>query len=132
VPDEPSTGTIRHPIFARAYARLSHGMEREIGGRRRDLLAGLAGRVMEVGAGNGLNFRHYPAAVSEVLAVEPEPYLRRLAVAAARDAPVPVEVVDGTAERLRFPDKQVPSPTAPHLLGLARRSAPGSSGRPPD
>jgi hypothetical protein len=36
------------------------------------LLAGLAGRVLEIGAGNGRNFPHYPPAVTEVLAVEPE------------------------------------------------------------
>lgn len=92
---------IRHPLFARCYARVSEGMEREgIAERRRVLLAGLSGRVIEVGAGNGLNFSHYPAGVTEVLAVEPEPYLRGLAIEAARRAAVPVRVVDGTAERL--------------------------------
>ena len=71
---------------------------------RRELLAGLAGRVVEVGAGNGLNLRHYPASVSEVVAVEPEPYLRaRLREAAAR-APAPVRVVDGLAEALPLDD----------------------------
>jgi hypothetical protein len=39
---------------------------------RRALLADLAGRVLEIGAGNGRNFPHYPPAVTEVLAVEPE------------------------------------------------------------
>jgi hypothetical protein len=43
---------------------------------RDEMLADLSGRVVEVGAGSGLNFRHYPTAVTEVLAVEPEPYLR--------------------------------------------------------
>ena len=75
-------------------------MDAEIGDHRRRLLAGLTGRVLEVGAGNGLNFQHYPAAVTEVLAIEPEPYLRRLALAAARRAPVPIRVVAGTAEAL--------------------------------
>jgi SAM-dependent methyltransferase len=95
---------VGHPVFARCYARTSHLMEAEIGDHRRRLLAGLAGRVLEVGAGNGLNFPHYPAAVTEVLAVEPEPYLRRLALAAARQAPVPIRVVAGTAEALPAPD----------------------------
>jgi SAM-dependent methyltransferase len=91
---------VHHPLFARCYARVGHLMEAEIGDHRRRLLAGLTGRVLEVGAGNGLNFPHYPATVTEVLAVEPEPYLRRLAEAAARQAPVPIRVVDGTAEAL--------------------------------
>ncbi|MBI3823030.1 MAG: glucose-6-phosphate dehydrogenase, partial [Planctomycetes bacterium] len=34
---------------------------------RRRTLAGLRGRVVEVGAGNGLNFEHYPDTVTEVL-----------------------------------------------------------------
>jgi SAM-dependent methyltransferase len=91
---------VRHPIFARVYARLSAGMEPEVADNRRRLLAGLAGRVIEVGAGNGLNFRHYPSTVERLVAVEPEPYLRALAVEAARQAPVPVEVLDGTADAL--------------------------------
>jgi SAM-dependent methyltransferase len=91
---------VHHPIFARFYARMSVGMESEVAGNRRRLLEGLSGRVVEVGAGNGLNFQHYPANVERVVAVEPEPYLRALAVEAAGRAPVPVEVVDGTADAL--------------------------------
>ncbi len=56
--------------------------------------------MVEVGAGNGLNFGHYPATVGEVVAVEPEPYLRERARAAAARAPVAVRVVDGLAEAL--------------------------------
>jgi len=74
--------------------------ERGTADHRRRLLAGLHGHVIEVGAGNGLNFRHYPEAVAEVVALEPEPYLRDLAVAAAGQASVPVRVVDGAADRL--------------------------------
>jgi hypothetical protein len=32
--------------------------------------------VVEVGAGDGLNFGHYPYSVEEVIALEPEPYQR--------------------------------------------------------
>jgi SAM-dependent methyltransferase len=95
---------VRHPVFARVYARVGHLMDAEIGDHRRRLLAALTGRVLEVGAGNGLNFPHYPATVTGVLAVEPEPYLRRLALAAASQAPVPIRVVDGTAEAMPAPD----------------------------
>jgi hypothetical protein len=80
---------VHHPLFARVYARVGHLMDAEIADHRRRLLATLTGRVLEVGAGNGLNFPHYPAAVTEVLAVEPEPSLRRLGLAVARQAPVP-------------------------------------------
>jgi hypothetical protein len=55
------TDEVRHPIFARIFDRLSGSMEKEVGVHRDELLAGLSGRVLEVGAGNGMNFGHYPA-----------------------------------------------------------------------
>lgn len=67
---------------------------------RRKLLTGLRGRVVEVGAGSGANFRYYPASVSEVIAVEPERYLRERAQRAAAQAHVCVSVEDGGADRL--------------------------------
>ncbi len=95
-----SRDAVHHPVFARFYARQSVAAEPVLRVHRRELLAGLGGRVIEVGAGNGLNFAHYPRAVSEVVAVEPERVLRRLAVAAALRADVPVDVVPGAAEAL--------------------------------
>jgi len=104
-PGPPPPGWKRHPIFARVYARVSPVMDAQGAvEHRRALLAGLTGRVLEVGAGNGLNFAHYPPAVTELLALEPEPYLRALAEAAADQAPIPVRVVDGTAAALPAPD----------------------------
>ena len=94
-------GDMSHPIFARVYQRLSVSMDRAgVADLRRALAAGLSGRVIEVGAGNGRQFAHYPPAVTEVVAVEPEPRLRAAALVAARDAPVPVRVVDALAEDL--------------------------------
>ena len=95
---------IRHPIFARFFDRLSRLMEREVGEHRRELLAGLSGRVVEIGAGNGMNFQHYPAGVEEVVALEPEAYLRDKAEQAARGAPVRVTVRDGLADALPLED----------------------------
>lgn len=95
------TTNIHHPLFARLYARLgSKAEDRGQAEHRRELLAGLSGRVVEVGAGNGLNFVHYPEAVSEVVAVEPESYLRGHAAEAAAGAAVSVRVVGGVAEGL--------------------------------
>ncbi|MFE7216193.1 class I SAM-dependent methyltransferase [Streptomyces sp. NPDC057611] len=97
--------SVRTPVFARFYARMGQAMERGgMGQHRYSLLAGLTGQVIEVGAGNGLNFPHYPATATRVLAVEPEPTLRRLARNGATDAPVPIEVSDGLAERLPAKD----------------------------
>jgi SAM-dependent methyltransferase len=97
----------RHPIFARIYGRLAAaGEESGRAGHRTELLAGLSGKVIDIGAGNGLNFAHYPSAVTEVLAVEPEPHLRRLAAQAAARASVPVRIVDGTAGLLPASDAE--------------------------
>lgn len=104
---EPADGSaVRHPLFARFYERLSEAADARAGVRahRQELLAGLTGRVIEIGAGNGLNFARYPADVREVTAVEPEPRLRRSAAEAARSAPVPVHVVAGTAQALPAAD----------------------------
>jgi ubiquinone/menaquinone biosynthesis C-methylase UbiE len=95
---------VRHPLFARCFDRLSRAIEPEIGARRDELLEGLTGRVLEIGAGNGINFDHYPSSVSEVVAIEPEPYLRSKAERAAREARVPVTVQAGIAEELGLPD----------------------------
>jgi ubiquinone/menaquinone biosynthesis C-methylase UbiE len=56
--------------------------------------------VVEVGAGSGANFQHYPTSVSEVIAVEPERYLRERAESAAARAPVQVAVAHGDSDRL--------------------------------
>lgn len=71
---------------------------------RRELLAGASGRTVELGAGTGLNLKHYPEAVSELVLTEPDPHmsvrLRRRVAKAGR----PVEVVEAPAERLPFDD----------------------------
>lgn len=96
---------VRHPIFARIYARIADAAEAKGAAEHRDeMLAGLSGIAIEIGAGSGLNFGHYPSTVDQVHAVEPEPHLRKLAEAAARTAPVAVTVLDGTADRLPVPD----------------------------
>jgi len=92
---------VSHPVFARYYARISPAMDKGgMAAHRRQLLHGLAGPVIEIGAGNGLNFAYYPAGVTRVLAIEPDPHLREIARRNAVQAPVPVEVREGLAEEL--------------------------------
>ena len=96
---------MNNPVFARIQARAAAIEERRGGAeRRRQLLAGLSGRVVEVGAGSGVSFAHYPAAVAELVAIEPEHHLRDLARQAAAEAATEVRVVDGLAERLPLDD----------------------------
>lgn len=109
--------TVHHPVFARFYLRMT--TSRRAKGEdvhRRRLLAGLSGRVIEVGAGNGLNFPFYPEAVDEVIAVEPEPTLRKSALEAASEAPVRVEVIDGVAGALPAGDASFDAAVASLVL----------------
>jgi ubiquinone/menaquinone biosynthesis C-methylase UbiE len=95
---------VDHPLFARfaAFVAANEGdEEREF---RRETVAGLSGRVVEIGSGSGPNFPYYPEAVSELLAVEPEPNLRAKAIEAAREAGRPIRVIDAVADELPFED----------------------------
>jgi ubiquinone/menaquinone biosynthesis C-methylase UbiE len=107
---------VHHPLFARFFDRLSRTMDRELGRHRDELLTGLSGRVLEIGAGNGINFGHYPASVEEVVAIEPEPYLRARAEQAAETAPVPVAVRNGVAEELDLADASFDAAVASLVL----------------
>jgi ubiquinone/menaquinone biosynthesis C-methylase UbiE len=99
---------VSHPIFARFWLWMSPKQDqRGMADHRRALLAELKGRVLEVGAGNGLNFAHYPTGVTSVLAVEPDARLRRVALENAARVPIPIEVVAGVADRLPVEDESV-------------------------
>jgi ubiquinone/menaquinone biosynthesis C-methylase UbiE len=106
-----------HPVFARLYARVRPQLDEQgAAGHRKRLLDGLAGQVVEIGAGDGGNFAHYPAEVTSVIAVEPEAYLRAKAEAQAFAAAVAVEVVNGTADNLPLTDGSVDAVVASLVL----------------
>ncbi len=97
---------VHHPLFARFYLKFAAQADSRGGAEhRRRLLEGLAGQVIEVGAGHGGNFAHYPETVERVLAVEPEPLLREHAERAAGSAPVSITVVGGLADALPAEDE---------------------------
>ena len=73
----------------------------ELGQRRHELVSGLEGAVLEVGAGTGLNLPHYERA-SRVIAVEPDPSMASRLRKRAPEAAVPVEILAGSAESLPF------------------------------
>lgn len=98
-------------------------MEPELGPRRDQLLSGLRGHVLEIGAGNGMNFGHYPDSVEEVVAVEPEPYMRAKADEAAEAAATRVTVQAGRAEELPFEARSFDAAVV--CLVLCSVSAPG-------
>jgi len=69
---------------------------------RRELLAEARGRVLEIGAGTGLNLRHYPTDLEELVLAEPgEPMGDRIDLSRAPDG-VPARLVRAPAEELPF------------------------------
>src|SRR5436190_13383540 len=71
---------------------------------RRRVCAGLAGDVVEIGFGSGLNVPFYPAAVTLVAAVEPSDVGWRLAGERLRAAAVPVQRAGLDGQSLPFAD----------------------------
>jgi ubiquinone/menaquinone biosynthesis C-methylase UbiE len=72
--------------------------------QRRRVCEGLAGSVVEVGFGSGLNVPFYPPAVTEVTAVEPADAAWRLARERVAASPVPVHRSGLDAQGLPFAD----------------------------
>jgi ubiquinone/menaquinone biosynthesis C-methylase UbiE len=91
-------------LWASGYERLSAREDRH-GGReyRRRVVEEAGGEVLEIGAGTGSNFPLYRHA-ARVVALEPDPDMRARAERAAGEVSVPVEVVEGDALALPFPD----------------------------
>jgi SAM-dependent methyltransferase len=93
-----------HPMYAAVYDRYNRGAERTwLGEARQQALSHARGRVLEIGAGTGMNLPRYRD-VDEVVACEPDPAYRRRLARRVPDARVPVKVVDAPAERIPFPD----------------------------
>jgi ubiquinone/menaquinone biosynthesis C-methylase UbiE len=93
-----------HPVFAALYDPIGASMERRwMGARRRRLLAGARGAVLEIGGGTGANLVHYRD-VDRVTIAEPDPFMRSRIGPKLQDSRVPVEVSSAGAEALPFPD----------------------------
>lgn len=92
-------------LFAAGYDWGMRGTEEAgLGRMRSELLAGASGRVLEIGAGTGLNLQHYPEAVSELTLAEPDPHMVRHLRERIERGEGRGEVVEAPAEALPFED----------------------------
>lgn len=71
-----------------------------LGAWRAELLGKLSGRVLEIGAGTGVNLPHYPLEVTELVVSEPDAHMRAI----LRERHPELEVIETRAERLPFDD----------------------------
>ncbi|WP_024509873.1 class I SAM-dependent methyltransferase [Bradyrhizobium sp. ARR65] len=67
---------------------------------RRHIVGAAEGRVLEIGVGSGLNFPLYGRSAASVIGLEPSPELLRMARARAQSAPLPVTLLDASAEAI--------------------------------
>jgi SAM-dependent methyltransferase len=75
--------------------------------RRRALLRGAHGRVVEIGAGTGLNIAHYPENVVDLVLSEPEPGMRRRLTRRLARRKRAARIIDAPAECLPLADSSV-------------------------
>jgi ubiquinone/menaquinone biosynthesis C-methylase UbiE len=98
------TRSSEHRVFATLYDWMTGPWNRGVlGERRAGLLANLAGRVLDVGAGSGTNLSHLHSA-SRVVAAGPDPAMRRRMAAKLAGPPAPAEITGDSAEALEQPD----------------------------
>lgn len=96
--------------FAAVYDRIMRPVEEgEVGRTRAQLLAGLSGEVIDIGAGTGANLAHLPPTVTRTTMVEPSPDMARRLRERVRSytGSTTVEVVEAPAESLPLADASV-------------------------
>jgi ubiquinone/menaquinone biosynthesis C-methylase UbiE len=108
----PSGGSYLRRMWLRIVAMVYDpflwlGEHRGMRRRRSTLLGDALGRVVEIGAGTGLNVEHYPDAVADLVLVEPDPAMRRRLAHRIRRRGRAGRIVDSPAEHLPLPDASV-------------------------
>jgi len=98
---------------------------------RRRVVGAAEGRVLEIGIGSGLNLPLYGPQVRSVIGLEPSPELLRMALVRVAAAPVPVELLEASAEAMPLDDDSFDTvvttwtlctiPDAPRALAEMRR-----------
>jgi len=92
-------------LFSVVYDRGMRATE-EAGLRdmRRELLVAARGRVLEVGAGTGVNLSLYPEAIESLTLTEPDPHMTGRLRDKLGDSGRTAELIEAPAEELPFPD----------------------------
>lgn len=92
-------------VFAATYDTFMTGSEHAVlGSHRQQLLAGVRGRVLEIGSGTGVNLQYYGEGIEELVCTEPEEPMARRLERKARDYSLPTRIIQAPAEELPVED----------------------------
>jgi ubiquinone/menaquinone biosynthesis C-methylase UbiE len=118
---------LRDRIFARVYDRVLAPLEEAgLQAWRADLLGGLDGTVVEIGAGTGANLAHYPASVERLVLTEPEPAMLSQLRERLDRVPAGVDVTARRAEATSLPLGDGEADAVVSTLVLCTVPAPGA------
>jgi len=92
-----------HRLFAAVYDRMASGSGRSDSGAREDTAGGCRGRTLEIGFGPGANWRFLPPGV-EYTGIEPDRWMRAHARRHMAESSLDLDLRDGDAQALDFPD----------------------------
>lgn len=94
-------------VFAWALARFNARYERFASKYKRQLFSGVAGTVLEIGAGTGANLRYLMPQRVRWIGVEPNPFMQPYLCKEATRLRMPITILIGTADSLPVGDSSV-------------------------
>ncbi len=111
------SGRIGRPgrLFAWCLERAGRRHESLLAERKRRLFVGLAGTLLEIGPGTGLNLPFYPRGIRWI-GIEPNPYMHRYLRRRAASLGMPIDLRRGMAERTGLPDASVDAVVSTQVL----------------
>jgi len=98
--------TLSEYLFAKFWVRAHRALEKSYGRTKDEMFSRLSGKILEIGPGTGINFRHYPKGV-HVVGVEPNKYMRPHLEAEAAKNELDLSVIEAFAEGLEIEDNSI-------------------------
>jgi ubiquinone/menaquinone biosynthesis C-methylase UbiE len=103
----PVGTSARQWLMAKMYARVQRTHETHLEARKRDLLSELAGTVLEIGPGTGVNFQYLPDSVEQWIGIEPNPHMHAQLRDAGRACRIEADFRKVSAEGMDVGDASV-------------------------
>lgn len=98
--------TLSEYLFAKFWVHAHRALEKSYGKTKDMMFAEVTGKILEIGPGTGINFRHYPKGV-HVIGVEPNKFMRPYLEEEAANNALGLTVIEDFAERLDIEDNSI-------------------------